>query len=54
MPCAICLMAFSTKLTWKIEIYGGDGELETSVINILKDNNITVGKFLPQDGIGDY
>ena len=49
IPFALGLMAFSTKFTWKIEIYGGEGELETSVIDILKDNNIAVGKFLPHD-----
>ncbi|MFQ6724355.1 MAG: sporulation protein YqfD [Clostridia bacterium] len=49
IPFAFTLMAFSTKFTWKIEIYGGEGELESSVIEILKDNNIAKGKFLPQD-----
>ena len=49
IPFALGLMMFSTKFTWKIEIYGGEGELESEVIEILKDNNIAKGKFLPQD-----
>ena len=49
VPFAIGLMAFSTRFTWKIKIYGGEGELESSVIKILEDNNIAVGKFLPHD-----
>ncbi len=49
IPFALGLMAFSTKFTWNIEIYGGEGELESEVINILKDNNIEKGKFLPSD-----
>lgn len=49
IPFAFGLMIFSTKFTWHIEIYGGEGELENSVIEILKDNDIAVGKFLPKD-----
>ena len=49
VPFIFGLMAFSTKFTWNIEIYGGEGELESSVIEILKDNNIERGKFLPKN-----
>lgn len=49
VPFALGLMVFSTKFTWNIEVYGGEGELESEVINILKDNNIEKGKFLPHD-----
>lgn len=49
IPFALGLMLFSTKFTWNIEVYGGEGELESRVIEILKDNNIAKGKFLPND-----
>ena len=49
LPFSLALMAFSTKCIWNIKIYGGEGELESSVIQILKDNNIEKGKFLPSD-----
>lgn len=46
IPFAVVLIAFSTRFTWDIKIYGGEGELETDVINILKDNNIEAGKIV--------
>ncbi len=49
IPFALVLMAFSTRLTWNIKIYGAEGELDRQVISILKDNNISVGKVLPQN-----
>lgn len=49
IPFALGLMYFSTKFTWDIKIYGGENELESSIIEILKDNDIAVGKFLPKD-----
>ena len=48
LPFALMLMAFSTKFTWNIEIYG-EQELKTQIIDILDDNNIAVGKFLPSN-----
>jgi sporulation protein YqfD len=49
IPFALGLMAFSTRFTWNIEIYGGDNLLKNQVIEILNDNNISKGKFLPKD-----
>lgn len=49
IPFAFGLMTFSTQFTWSIKIYGGEGELEKEVVEILKDNDIAVGKFLPKD-----
>ena len=48
IPFAFGLIAFSTRFTWNIEIYG-EQELKTQIIDILEDNNIAVGKFLPSD-----
>jgi len=49
MPIALGLMVFSTRFTWHIKIYGGEKSLQTEVIDILKDNNIAVGKTLPNN-----
>ena len=49
VPIAVVLMVFSTQFTWKINIYGAEDDLNTQVIQILKDNDIAVGKFLPKD-----
>ena len=49
IPFAFGLMTFSTKFTWNIEVYGGDVVAKNQVIDILNDNNISKGKFLPKD-----
>ena len=49
LPFALSLMAFSSRITWKIEIYGAEGNLKQEVISTLKQNNIQVGKSLPKD-----
>jgi len=49
VPFAITLMLFSTKFTWKIKIYGADGQLNNEVVQILKENDIAIGKLMPKD-----
>ncbi len=49
IPFALGLMAFSTRFTWAIKIYGAEGELDSSVIKILQQNDIAVGKLMPKD-----
>ena len=49
IPFALGLMAFSTRFTWAIKIYGAQGELDSSVIEILRENDIAVGKILPEN-----
>lgn len=44
IPIALGAIIFSTKYIWDIKIYGGDSELNSSVFNILKENNVEVGK----------
>ncbi len=47
IPIAITLMIFSSYFTWNIKIYGGDNEIDMQVVKILNENNIGVGKRLP-------
>lgn len=49
IPFALSLMLVSTHFTWNIKIYGGENSLKTQVLDILKDNNIKVGKILPKN-----
>ena len=49
IPIALGLMTVSTRFTWAIKIYGTNGELDKSVINILNKNDIAVGKLMPKD-----
>ena len=49
VPIALGLMAFSTRFTWAIKIYGANGELDSAVIEILKQNDIAVGKVMSKD-----
>lgn len=49
VPIAFSLMEFSTRFTWAIKIYGANGELDKSVISILKKNDIAVGRLMPKD-----
>lgn len=49
IPIALGLMAFSTYFTWDIKIYGAEHDLNIQVVQILKDNNISVGKRLPNN-----
>lgn len=44
IPFAIGLMAFSTRFTWDIRIYGVEDRLQAEVVNILKANDVAVGK----------
>ncbi|MBQ3502323.1 MAG: sporulation protein YqfD, partial [Clostridia bacterium] len=43
------LMIFSTYFTWNIRVYGAEGELNAEVVSVLKQNNIAVGKRLPNN-----
>ena len=44
IPIIIAMIAISTRFTWNITIYGADEPLRQSVIEILKNNDIGVGK----------
>lgn len=49
IPIALALMLICSYFTWNIKVYGADNELHSQVISILKDNNIAVGKGLPNN-----
>lgn len=49
IPIAVTLMIICSHFTWNIKVYGADSELHNQVISVLSDNNISVGKGLPNN-----
>ena len=49
IPIAVGLTIFSSQFTWNIKIYGVEEDINNQVIQILEDNNIAIGKFMPRD-----
>ena len=49
VPFVLVLMVFSTKFTWNIKVCGVEGELKYQVLEVLKQNNIKKGNFLPSN-----
>lgn len=51
IPVIVGLAIFSTRFVWSVRIYGVDDGMQAEIIEVLRENNISVGKSMPKSSL---